>query len=213
MMTPFELASLIGSVAFALSGFFLGVRKELDWMGLFIVAMLTANGGGAVRDVLVGHVPGVLQNPSAFYLVLGVVAGALLLRLHRYPGLERRAFFVISDSVGLVAFSITGAMVALQAELSIFGVLLLALLTATGGGIIRDVLLNEVPAVLDSGFYGSVALIIGAVMFVMDHFQVTTPLWLGLLFVAALALRLIAHWRSWHLPRIRKGAPYLDGGQ
>ena len=103
----FEIASLIGSVAFALSGFLIGVRKELDVMGLFIVSMLTANGGGAVRDVLVGKTPSVLTDPFAFYLVLGCVFISLAIRLHKYAGLERRHIFLLSDSVGLVAFSIT----------------------------------------------------------------------------------------------------------
>jgi uncharacterized membrane protein YeiH len=65
----FFAASTIGTLAFALSGYMQGVRKELDIMGLFIVAFLTANGGGAVRDVLIGGVPNVLKDISAFYLV------------------------------------------------------------------------------------------------------------------------------------------------
>ncbi len=202
----FEIASIIGSIAFALSGFMLGVRKELDAMGLFIMAMLTANGGGALRDVLVGKIPGVLTDPFSFYLVLGTFIAAILFKLNHYTRIERRWFFVVSDSIGLVAFSFTGALVALEYDLNIFGVILLAFLTATGGGMIRDILLNEVPALLSSGFYGSVAIIIALIIFALDSVGLLNNTSLTVLFVLGLTLRLVAHAKDWHLPRIIKNS-------
>lgn len=206
----FEIASLIGTVAFALSGYLLGIRKELDIMGLFILAMLTACGGGALRDVLVGETPRVLQNINAFLWVGGTVALAMLTRIHRFPGLERRWIFIISDSVGLVAFAITGALVGVEHQLHLFGVMTLAFLTATGGGILRDMLVNDVPELLGSGFYGSVALIIGAGVWGLALYGWLHPTSLIVLFIAGLTLRLIAHWRGWHLPVLARGKPYLN---
>ena len=153
---------ILGGIAFALSGYFVGLRKELDLMGVFIVAFLTANGGGVLRDVLLGREPGVLKSVESFWLVGGVIAVAWLLRLHPHNNLERRWYFIVSDAVGLVAFAITGAVIGLAENLHFFGVLLTALLSAVGGGIIRDLLVNDVPEVLHGGFYGSVALIVGA---------------------------------------------------
>lgn len=201
---PLFYASFIGSIAFAFSGYMLGVRRELDIVGLFIVSMLTANGGGVVRDVLLGRVPGVLTDISAFWLVLAVVIISIIFRLHRYSNLEQRLFFVISDSVGLVAFSITGASMGIEHDLNYFGVLLLAFLTATGGGIVRDILLNEVPTVLSSGFYGSVALIVGSVMYAFSGFDMKFDWYIPSIFVLALALRLIAHFRGWRLPKVKQ---------
>jgi len=209
----FNIASLIGSMAFALSGFLIGVRKELDIMGLFIVSMLTANGGGAVRDVLVGETPNVLTDPFAFYLVLGCVFISFAIKLHKYAGLERRNIFLLSDSVGLVAFSITGALVGVAAGLSIFGVMVLSFITATGGGIIRDMIVNEVPAVFSEGFYGSVALIIGAAIYVLNIYDLNNNITISIVFVAGLLIRLLAHFQDWHLPKVQKGAPFLDDGE
>src|SRR5258708_4506196 len=120
MTEIFTLASFLGSIAFALSGFLAGVRKQLDLMGIFIVTMLTANGGGALRDVLVGQTPKVLLDASAFILVCMVLGCAMLLRLHRFANLERHWLFVVSDAVGLVAFSLTGTLVGIAAGLPIF---------------------------------------------------------------------------------------------
>lgn len=199
----FDIASLIGSIAFALSGVMLGVRKELDLMGVFIVAMLTANGGGAVRDVLVNRTPMVLQDIYAFYLVCAVMLVARLLRVSRWDNLERHSLFVISDSIGLVAFAITGALVGLEYDLNFFGVLALAFLTAAGGGIVRDMLVNEAPTLLHSGFYGSVAIITGILLYGFDYFGFLTGYTLIITFAGMLTLRLIAHYRDWHLPRFR----------
>lgn len=204
-MPIFEVASLIGTIAFAISGFLLGVRKELDLMGLFIVAMLTATGGGVLRDVLVGRTPNVLQNDVDFLVVSVVILIAIVLKVQRFHRLERRLFFVISDSIGLVAFSITGALVALESDVNLFGTLLLALLTATGGGIIRDILLNEVPTVLESGFYGSVAVLVALVFFIMDQLALSLDfLVVTGVFSLALVIRLLAHFNDWHLPKIKK---------
>lgn len=206
----FTSASFIGSIAFALSGYMLGVRRELDIVGLFIVAMLTANGGGAIRDVLIGKTPVVLTDISAFYMVLSVIVIAYLLRLHRFSGLERRNIFIISDSIGLVAFSMAGALTGLDAQLSYFGVLVLAFITATGGGIIRDIFINEVPTLLSTGFYGSVTLIVATCLYILDQQDMITSITMMTLFFVCLAIRLIAHFNEWALPRIKRGGPYLS---
>lgn len=203
-MDIFTIASWVGSIAFALSGFFVGVRKDLDVMGVFILSMLTANGGGAVRDVLVNRTPNVLTDLSAFLLVLAILILGYLLRLHRFDGLEKKRLFVISDSLGLVAFSVTGALVGLESGLSIFGVMVLAFITATGGGIIRDLMVNEVPSVLNSDFYGSIAILLGAAIYALHVTGLHNQLTVLIVFLLALALRLLAYLRGWHLPRMRR---------
>lgn len=199
----FTVASLLGSVAFALSGFLTGVRKNLDIMGIFILSILTANGGGVVRDVLVGRVPAVLQDGSAFLLVLSVMIIAIVLKLHRKEGLENHTLFVLSDAVGLAAFSVTGALIGVEVGLGVFGVMVLAFATATGGGIIRDTIINEVPALFSSDFYGMVALIIGGGIFLLHSFQLDNEMTITGVFVFALLLRLLAYAKKWQLPRIK----------
>lgn len=198
----FIIASWVGSVAFALSGFLAGARKHLDVMGIFILAILTANGGGALRDVLIGKTPSVLTDMSAFLLVLTVVTIALVTKLHRNARLEKHQIFLLSDAVGLAAFSVTGALAGIGADLSLFGVMVLAFLTATGGGIIRDVMVNDVPSVLSSDFYGSIAILMGAAIYALHATDLLSDVTISLVLALALGLRVLAYKRGWRLPRI-----------
>jgi uncharacterized membrane protein YeiH len=199
----FASASTVGSVAFGLSGFMAGARKQLDVMGAFILAFLTANGGGVVRDLLVGRTPAIMRGMLPFWLAAGTVALALAFRLQRRASVERHRIFIVSDAVGLVAFGIAGALVGIEEDLHLFGVVTLSFLTATGGGIARDVLANEVPLVLHEDFYGSIALLLGVAVYAIHAAGWMNPVTLTLVFVAGLVLRLIAHRRGWRLPKVR----------
>jgi uncharacterized membrane protein YeiH len=195
------VASLTGSVAFALSGYLAGARKNLDWMGLFILAFLTANGGGVLRDVLADRPPAIITSNEPFLIALAVTTGGLLLRLHRYDNFERRWLFIICDAIGLVAFALTGSIIALSLDAPLFGFLGLAFLTATGGAILRDVLVNEIPAVLHRGFYGSIALIVALLLYLLDLAGLLSPESFLAVFAFGLTLRLLAYKYSWNLPR------------
>jgi uncharacterized membrane protein YeiH len=197
-------ASTIGGAAFALSGYLAATRKELDLMGIFIVAFLTANGGGVLRDLLIDRPPVMLQSTLPFWLTASVIIFAALFKLQHLDNLEKNWFFIISDSIGVVAVGATGALVAIEGNLHVFAVLTLALLTAVGGGIIRDILTNEVPIVLHSGFNGSVTLILALILYGLHQAAQLTPISIILVFVVALILRLIAHWRNWQLPKLSK---------
>ncbi|MCI5048866.1 MAG: trimeric intracellular cation channel family protein [Rickettsiales bacterium] len=197
------LSSYVGGVAFALSGFLIGVRHQLDVMGIFIVSMLTANGGGAVRDVLIGRTPTVLTDMSGFLLVVCVIFVAWVFKLHKKDSLEDSRWFVTSDAIGLAAFSLTGAVVGIGAGLSIFGVMVLSFVTASGGGIIRDLMVNRVPSILSSDFYGTIAIIIALATYVLEITGNRTDLSMAALLVGALSLRLVAQCKGWQLPRIK----------
>jgi len=198
----FLAISTVGGVAFALSGVLAGVRKGLDVMGLFILAFLTANGGGVVRDLLIGRTPAVMHSMLPFWVAAGTLVLAVAFRLQETASVERNRIFLISDAVGLVAFGITGALVGIENELHLFAVITLSFLTATGGGIARDVLVNEVPLVLREDFYGSVALLLGLAIHLLHGAALMNPVSLSMVFVAGTVLRLIAYRRGWRLPRL-----------
>jgi uncharacterized membrane protein YeiH len=198
----FDIAVLIGSLAFAFSGVLVGIRKALDVMGVFILAFLTANGGGVLRDLLIDRQPAILASLTPLWITSAVVAGAWLLKIRRGSTLDQTWVFVVSDGVGLVAFSITGGLVGIDAGLHFFGVITLSFLTATGGGIVRDLLVNEVPLVLRADFYGTIALLLGGALYLLYRADAVNLLTLSVLFALGLILRLTAYKYRWQLPKL-----------
>lgn len=204
-MTHIDLivvADILGIVAFTLSGFLVGVRNNLDLLGLIISASLTALGGGVVRDVILDRTPFAFNEYYPALTVITTIAVAFAFRLYHREQIERQWLFVISDTIGLVAFSITGALLAIAADFNFFGVIILSFLTAIGGGVLRDILINQVPAVLVSDFYGSIALIVSILLLFLVSMG-----WMGTFGVASVAgfaimLRLLAYLKQWHLPKL-----------
>ena len=203
-MTALELADIIGIICFALSGFLIAVHYKLDILGVFISAFLTALGGGMTRDVLASKTPYVFTDTTPVLLVMATVLISLILKLHKIDDLEGKTAFIISDAVGLVSFAITGSLVAIENEFNFLGVLILAFITAVGGGTIRDILINRVPSILVSEFYATVAIIVGLVTYALNLLGLHSLFTLILVFIAGVALRLLAYYRNWHLPTLSK---------
>lgn len=205
-MFEFDLvvaADILGIIAFALSGFLVGVRNNLDLLGIIIAASLTALGGGVVRDVILDRTPFAFNEYYPAVTVITTIALAFVLRLYRRIQIERQWLFVISDTIGLVAFSITGALLAIDAGFNFFGVIILSFLTAIGGGVLRDILINQVPAVLVSDFYGSIALIVSILLLVLSVFTPLSTLTVAIVASIAIAVRLVAYVKGWHLPTLK----------
>lgn len=197
-----HIASLIGGIAFAMSGFLVGTQKKLDWMGVFILSFLTANGGGILRDILINRMPIALSSNEPFLIAFGITIAGTLFKLHHHSAIESRWFFIICDAVGLVAFAITGALVAAAINAPFFGYLMLAFLTATGGAMLRDILVNNIPEVLHSGFYGSIAILMAATIYCLDIIYVITPAILLAIAICGVILRLLACRYRWQLPKL-----------
>ena len=196
----FETAEFVGTIAFAMSGFFVATKYRLDLLGTLVSVFLTAFGGGIIRDAIADRVPYAFSNAMPGFAVIGVMVLMIVLRLHKKPDLENRPWFIVSDSVGLVSFSITGAMIALEVGFNLTGVLALAFLTAVGGGISRDVIINQVPFVFKTGFYGTVALLVGVVVYALSSMNLLNSMTLGVVFVIATLLRLTAYYKKWSVP-------------
>jgi len=196
----FEVAEYIGIIAFAMSGFFVGVRNKLDLLGVLIATFLTALGGGIVRDVIVSKTPYTFSHTYPGLMVFVILLILILFKFHTRNSIENRMLFIISDSIGLVSFSISGTLVALEYSFNLTGVIILAFTTAVGGGIIRDVIINEVPFVLKTGFYGTVSIIIAISLYLLDFFQMNNYSSISLLFFIALTLRLVAYYFKWSIP-------------
>ena len=201
-MDLFFVADIIGIIAFSISGYLVAVRNELDLLGILIAAFLTALGGGIVRDVILNTTPFTFREFYPATTVLIVLTLSFLFQLYKKKEIERKLFFVISDTIGLVAFSITGALLALEAHFNIFGVVILSFLTAVGGGLLRDILINEVPAVLVSDFYGSIALLVALLLALAHRFELLNEYSIFTISCLAIGLRLVAYFKGWRLPKI-----------
>lgn len=201
-MTPLEIADIIGIISFALSGFLIAVHYKLDILGVFISAFLTALGGGMIRDVIANKTPYVLSDNLPIILVSSTLFLALLFKLHKTTDLEGKTWFIASDAIGLASFAITGALLGIKADFNFLGVLMLAFLTAVGGGTIRDILLNRVPSILVSEFYGSVAIIVGLITYFLHLSSLSSIFTLTLTFIFGVTLRLLAYYKKWSLPKL-----------
>lgn len=209
-MNATDLIGLTGTAAFTVSGYLVGYRKGLDILGVIIVALLTAIGGGIIRDMLIGRLPAVFVDNTSLTMIAITLLLAWAFNLAKR---ERRILtwsFYLADAIGLVAFSITGAQIGLLYELNLFGVVSLAFVTAVGGGMVRDTLVNEVPQILTEGIYGTVAVIIGIALFVLD-----TKAWLNAWALYAIAftglgLRLWAIVSKLNLPTLHRQNHYKN---
>jgi len=142
---------LFGVFVFALSGGFDGAKYRLDLFGILVIAVAAGVGGGIMRDALLGvHPPTALVNEE--YFALCTIAG--LIAFFFANRVERHFMYVrIADAIGLGVFSAMGAAIAVQHGLGWVGVVLISTLTATGGGVIRDILVREIPLILRADFY------------------------------------------------------------
>ncbi len=198
----FELAEYIGIIAFAISGFFVGVRARLDFLGVLISVFLTAFGGGVIRDIIVDKTPYVFLHSMPGVIVISLMVTLILFKFHKRQSIENRPFFIVSDSIGLVSFSLTGAMIALEANLNLTGVLILSFVTAVGGGITRDIIINEVPFVFKTGFYGTVSLLVGLLLYALDYLAWINIYSMSLVFCLGVCIRVIAYYKKWSIPLV-----------
>ncbi|WP_335937514.1 trimeric intracellular cation channel family protein [Streptomyces sp. PTD5-9] len=192
---------IAGIFVFAISGALLAVRKNFDVFGIAVLAEVTALGGGLFRDIVIGAVP-----PAAFtdlgYFTTPLLAAVLVFFLH--PHVERIQVAVnVFDAAGLGLFCVTGTVKAYGYGLGLTASAALGLATAVGGGVLRDVLANEVPSLLrwDRDLY-AVPAIVGATMIVLCiRFDVLNALTSGAAVITAFVLRLLAMRFHWRAPR------------
>ena len=161
---------LIAISAEAGSGALMAMRRKMDLFGVALVGTVTALGGGSIRDVLLGHYPlGWVRHPEYLLFTIGAaLAAALAARL-----LQRmKSAFLLLDALGLVAFSIIGCDIAAATGVHVAVVVLMGMITGIAGGLLRDVVCNQVPLVLRRDLYATVSLVTGALYMGLLHYGV-----------------------------------------
>ena len=198
-MTVLYVLDLIGTAAFAASGAWVAIRCRMDLFGVLVLGLVTAVGGGTLRDLLVGDLPPFsLQDET--YLYIAIVAALVVFACrNRFQAVERP--LLILDAVGLGTFAVIGTTKALDFQLGFLGASLMGVMTCTAGGVIRDVLANQVPLILRKEVYASACLAGSALLVALEHFGAARPTAALLAAATVILVRLLAIQYNWSLPR------------
>jgi len=201
---PYLVLEYVGTAAFAVSGGAVAVRAGMDWLGVAVLAVVAAIGGGTLRDLLLGRLPvGWTQDPWPVWLALGTAA-VVIAEAYWHPrkAPDARRVILVADAAGLAVFTVAGTQLALAAGATGPVAVLLGVVTGTGGGVARDVLARERPLILIGQIYALTAAA-GATVFVAltdAHAPAEAARWTAI--AVALVLRLLAIRYSWSLPHL-----------
>ncbi|PFA67770.1 hypothetical protein CN378_09610 [Bacillus sp. AFS015802] len=191
-----EVLSIIGTIAFAISGAIIAMEEEYDILGVYILGIVTAFGGGAIRNLLIGvPVSALWEQGMLFQIALLSITAVFLFPNNLLKHWRRWGNFF--DAIGLSAFAIQGALYASEMNHPISAIIVAAVLTGSGGGIIRDLLAGRKPLVLRSEIYAVWAVLCGAAIglgIVHSAFELYS------LFVITTAFRVLSYLYKWRLP-------------
>lgn len=197
-MTLLYALDLLGTAAFAASGAWAGVRRDMDIFGVLVLGLVTATGGGTLRDLLLGDTPPfIFQNELYLYLSLAVSLAVFI--LHRKMAFIAQPLLYF-DAIGLGTFVVIGASKALTFNFGFLGVVMMGVMTATAGGIMRDLLSNEVPLVLRREVYASACVAGGALFYLLRQTALQENLALLISAMVVIVIRLLAIRHNWSLP-------------
>jgi uncharacterized membrane protein YeiH len=190
---------LLGTIAFAASGALAGVRRGMDLLGVIVLGIVTATGGGVVRDLLLNDTPPFCFK-NELYLYLALAASIVVFLTPRSFERMNRAMLLL-DALGLGTFLVIGTSKALSYQLGFMGAVIMGVMTATCGGLIRDTLSNEIPLILQREIYASACVAGGALYYGLYQAGVPTALNLTVSALVVIAIRCAAILRGWQLPR------------
>ena len=198
-MTLLYALDLLGTVAFAASGAWAGIRREMDLFGVLMLGLVTATGGGTLRDLLMGDTPPfIFKNET--YLWLSIVVSLVVFLAHRRLARLQHPLLYF-DAVGLGTFVVIGTGKALEFQMGFIGSVMMGVMTATAGGMMRDLLSNRVPLVLQREVYASACLAGGALLYLLHRTALPHNLSLVLAALTVITIRLLAIRHNWSLPR------------
>ncbi|MEQ3661363.1 MAG: trimeric intracellular cation channel family protein [Flavobacterium sp.] len=198
----FQFLDIIGTLAFAISGALTGWHKKLDPFGVFIIAFVTALGGGTLRDVLIGKAPvgWVLDLTYVYIIILGFIATIILkTRLEKL-----RISLFLFDTIGLGIFTIIGIEKGIDVGLHPIICIALGTMTASFGGVIRDILCNEIPIIFRKEIYATISICGGILFFMLNKLTLNTDVLYLVTSVFMIVFRLLAVKNKWYLP-----SPYV----
>jgi uncharacterized membrane protein YeiH len=198
----FTIIDIVGTAAFSISGVFAGMKKKLDLFGIFIVAFITAIGGGTIRDILIGDFPVSWMRTGNYSLVILVSAAVALLFYKVINNYEKT--LMLFDSIGLGFFTVLGIKKAMAFGFSPGLCVALGTITACFGGLIRDIILNEIPHILHKEIYATACIIGGAVFLLLNRTSISPEIADVIVILLIVLIRLVAIRKNWSLPGVYK---------
>ncbi len=181
---------ILGTIAFAISGVLVAMEKKLDLFGVFIIAFVTAVGGGTLRDLLIGSTPVAwMQNSTYVFVILSTVVFAILFR--NYLKYFRKSLFLF-DTIGIGLYTMVGIEKGLGAGLIPIMCIALGTITASFGGVIRDILCNEIPVIFRREIYATACILGGVAYFLLRKLPIENTYAYLAAIIVVIGIRILA---------------------
>lgn len=198
-MTMLYILDLLGTAAFAASGAWVGVRQHMDLFGVLVLGVVTAVGGGTLRDLLLGDIPPFsLTNETYIYIAIAM-AMIVFANRKRFQKVEKPLLYL--DAIGLSTFLVIGTTKALDFQMGMLGAILMGVMTGTAGGVVRDILANQVPLILRREIYASACIAGGSLLVVLEQSGAGRSTSALVAATTVISVRLLAIRYHWGLPR------------
>jgi len=198
-MNIIYILDLIGTAAFAASGAWVGVRKQMDLFGVLVLGAVTAVGGGTLRDLLLGDIPPFSLKDETYIYIAIVVSLIVFANRVKFKTFEKPLLYF--DAIGLGTFVVIGTTKALDFQLGLLGAVLMGVMTGTAGGVIRDLFANQVPLIFRREIYAS-ACVAGSILLVgLEAVGIGRPAAALLAAGTVITVRLLAIHYDWALPK------------
>lgn len=196
----FQLLDIIGTMAFAMSGALTAMNKKMDPFGVFIIAFVTAVGGGTLRDIMIGRTPvGWMLDLKYVYVITIGFALAIIFR-KKFDRLRTSLF--LFDTIGLGVFTLIGLEKGINIGLHPIICIALGTMTACFGGVIRDILCTEIPVIFRKEIYATICILGGAVFFLLKKFNLESDALYLITSLVIISVRLMAVKFKWYLPTL-----------
>ncbi|WP_277631858.1 trimeric intracellular cation channel family protein [Avrilella dinanensis] len=196
----FLIVDILGTIAFAISGALAAIRKRMDFFGVLIIAFVTSVGGGTIRDLLIGDTPVTwIRSLTSSYVIFFSAMAAIIFR--NKLKILRTSLFLF-DTIGIGLFTIIGIEKGLMFHLHPFVCIALGTVSACFGGVLRDILCNEIPVLFRKEIYATACISGGIIFFILRHFSVNQDIIYLLTAGTVISIRLMAVIKSWSFPKV-----------
>jgi uncharacterized membrane protein YeiH len=206
MISLYDILEYIGTFAFAISGIRLAANKDFDLFGAYVVGFVTAIGGGTIRDLLLGFTPFWMLQPS--YLLCSAVALVFIIIFRDYLTKFNNTFFIF-DTIGLALFTVVGVEKTLSLEFPFWVAIIMGTITGSAGGIMRDILINEIPLIFRKEIYALACIVGGLCYYACVQLGVNPHITPIISAVSVALTRIIAVKFQIGLPLIKRGEKNL----